>query len=76
MLDELEPYLDEKEKELLSLNAFNAELTAEYNAKVELKNVLEKARAFFVVGVVGDTLHAVDALVRHVPIPGAGPSST
>ena len=47
VMDELEPFVEEKEKDLLSLNAFIAELALEHTAKVELRHVLEKSRTIF-----------------------------
>ena len=44
VLDELENLLEEKEKELQSLVGYASQLTSEYNARLELLTVLEKAK--------------------------------
>jgi V-type H+-transporting ATPase subunit a len=47
VLKELDELLSEKEQELNDLNGYHANLTREYNERVELKHVLSKARLFF-----------------------------
>lgn len=46
VLKELDELLTEKETELNDLNSFHANLTREYNERVELKHVLNKSRTF------------------------------
>jgi len=47
ILEGLEVELDGYESQLRELNSYSEKLTSEYNAKVELQEVLEKARLFF-----------------------------
>lgn len=47
LLESLEVELDGYESQLRELNAYSEKLTREYNEKVELQEVLEKARRFF-----------------------------
>jgi V-type H+-transporting ATPase subunit a len=47
ILEGLEVELDGYESQLKELNSYSEKLTSEYNAKVELQEVLEKARMFF-----------------------------
>lgn len=47
LLESLESELDGYETQLRELNSFSEKLTTEYNEKVELQEVLEKARRFF-----------------------------
>eukprot|EP00816_Leptocylindrus_hargravesii_P005674 CAMPEP_0196803194 /NCGR_PEP_ID=MMETSP1362-20130617/2578_1 /TAXON_ID=163516 /ORGANISM="Leptocylindrus danicus, Strain CCMP1856" /LENGTH=904 /DNA_ID=CAMNT_0042174645 /DNA_START=32 /DNA_END=2746 /DNA_ORIENTATION=- len=47
LLETLEAELEQYESQLKDLNAFSEKLTMEYNEKVELQEVLEKARRFF-----------------------------
>jgi V-type H+-transporting ATPase subunit a len=47
LLDSLEVELDGYESQLRELNNYSEKLTTEYNEKVELQEVLEKARRFF-----------------------------
>jgi len=47
ILEAMETELEEYENQLKELNGYNEKLTGEYNAKVELQEVLEKARRFF-----------------------------
>lgn len=47
LLESLEVELDQYESQLRELNAYSEKLTTEYNEKVELQEVLEKARRFF-----------------------------
>jgi len=47
MLESLEVELEGYESQLRQLNNFSEKLTTEYNEKVELQEVLEKARRFF-----------------------------
>jgi len=44
LLDELETLIGEKERELTSLVGYGSQLTSEYNARLELLTVLQKAR--------------------------------
>jgi V-type H+-transporting ATPase subunit a len=46
-LESLEVELEQYESQLRELNSFSEKLTTEYNEKVELQEVLEKARRFF-----------------------------
>eukprot|EP00640_Fibrocapsa_japonica_P000006 CAMPEP_0113936702 /NCGR_PEP_ID=MMETSP1339-20121228/3528_1 /TAXON_ID=94617 /ORGANISM="Fibrocapsa japonica" /LENGTH=874 /DNA_ID=CAMNT_0000939237 /DNA_START=74 /DNA_END=2698 /DNA_ORIENTATION=+ /assembly_acc=CAM_ASM_000762 len=47
LLDRLENALEEHEKELLQMNSLSAQLTKEYNEKVELQQTLMKSQEFF-----------------------------
>jgi V-type H+-transporting ATPase subunit a len=47
LLEGLEVELDAYESQLRELNSYSEKLTIEYNEKVELQEVLEKARRFF-----------------------------
>lgn len=47
LLESLEVELEGYESQLKELNAYSEKLTREYNEKVELQEVLEKARRFF-----------------------------
>ena len=47
LLESLESELDGYESQLKELNSYSEKLTTEYNEKVELQEVLEKARRFF-----------------------------
>lgn len=47
LLESLENELNEYESQLKDLNNYSEKLTTEYNEKVELQEVLEKARRFF-----------------------------
>jgi len=47
LLESLESELEGYETQLRELNSFSEKLTSEYNEKVELQEVLEKARRFF-----------------------------
>jgi V-type H+-transporting ATPase subunit a len=47
LLETLEVELEEYELQLRDLNSYSEKLTTEYNEKVELQEVLEKARRFF-----------------------------
>jgi V-type H+-transporting ATPase subunit a len=47
LLESLESELDGYEQQLRELNSYSEKLTTEYNEKVELQEVLEKARRFF-----------------------------
>jgi len=47
LLESLEGELEKYESQLRELNSFSEKLTVEYNEKVELQEVLEKARRFF-----------------------------
>jgi len=47
LLESLEVELDGYESQLKELNSYSEKLTTEYNEKVELQEVLEKARRFF-----------------------------
>lgn len=47
LLDTLESEVEQYETQLKDLNSFSEKLTIEYNEKVELQEVLEKARRFF-----------------------------
>jgi len=47
LLESLEGELDGYESQLRELNSYSEKLTTEYNEKVELQEVLEKARRFF-----------------------------
>lgn len=47
LLESLEVELDGYESQLRELNSYSEKLTTEYNEKVELQEVLEKARRFF-----------------------------
>jgi V-type H+-transporting ATPase subunit a len=47
LLDALEVDLEAYESQLKELNSYSEKLTVEYNEKVELQEVLEKARRFF-----------------------------
>jgi V-type H+-transporting ATPase subunit a len=47
LLESLEVELEGYESQLKELNSFSEKLTVEYNEKVELQEVLEKARRFF-----------------------------
>ena len=47
LLDSLEGELEQYESQLRELNNYSEKLTTEYNEKVELQEVLEKARRFF-----------------------------
>jgi len=47
LLESLEAELDGYESQLRELNNYNEKLTTEYNEKVELQEVLEKSRRFF-----------------------------
>lgn len=47
LLESLESELEGYEKQLRELNSYSEKLTSEYNEKVELQEVLEKARLFF-----------------------------
>jgi len=47
LLESLEAELDGYEGQLRELNSYSEKLTAEYNEKVELQEVLEKSRRFF-----------------------------
>ena len=47
MLETLEVELEQYEHQLRELNNYSEKLTIEYNEKVELQEVLEKARKFF-----------------------------
>lgn len=48
LLESLESELDGYESQLKELNSYSEKLTTEYNEKVELQEVLEKARRFFI----------------------------
>ena len=48
LLESLEMELEGYESQLRELNAYSEKLTVEYNEKVELQEVLEKARRFFI----------------------------
>lgn len=48
LLESMEVELEKYESQLRELNAFNEKLTVEYNEKVELQEILEKARRFFI----------------------------
>jgi V-type H+-transporting ATPase subunit a len=47
LLESLEVELEQYESQLRELNSYSEKLTIEYNEKVELQEVLEKARRFF-----------------------------
>ena len=47
LLESLEVELEQYETQLRELNSYSEKLTTEYNEKVELQEVLEKARRFF-----------------------------
>lgn len=47
LLENLEAELEGYESQLKELNSYSEKLTTEYNEKVELQEVLEKARRFF-----------------------------
>jgi V-type H+-transporting ATPase subunit a len=47
LLESLEGELEQYESQLKELNSYSEKLTTEYNEKVELQEVLEKARRFF-----------------------------
>ena len=47
LLESMEAELDGYESQLKELNTYSQQLTTEYNEKVELQEVLEKARRFF-----------------------------
>lgn len=47
ILESLEGELEQYESQLKELSSYSEKLTSEYNAKVELQEVLEKARRFF-----------------------------
>lgn len=47
LLESLEVELEQYESQLKELNTYSEKLTTEYNEKVELQEVLEKARRFF-----------------------------
>mmetsp|Transcript_45265 Transcript_45265/g.67244 ORF Transcript_45265/g.67244 Transcript_45265/m.67244 type:complete len:492 (-) Transcript_45265:735-2210(-) len=47
LLEHLEGELEQYEGQLKELNSYSEKLTTEYNEKVELQEVLEKARRFF-----------------------------
>lgn len=47
LLESLEAELEQYESQLKELNSYSEKLTTEYNEKVELQEVLEKARRFF-----------------------------
>lgn len=47
LLESMEAELDQYESQLRELNNYSEKLTKEYNEKVELQEVLEKARRFF-----------------------------
>lgn len=47
LLESMEAELDGYESQLKELNKYSQQLTTEYNEKVELQEVLEKARRFF-----------------------------
>ena len=47
ILENLESELEDYQSQLKELNTFSEKLTVEYNEKVELQEVLEKARRFF-----------------------------
>lgn len=47
LLESLEVELEQYESQLRELNSYSEKLTTEYNEKVELQEVLEKARRFF-----------------------------
>ena len=47
LLESLEVELEGYESQLRELNSYSEKLTIEYNEKVELQEVLEKARRFF-----------------------------
>jgi V-type H+-transporting ATPase subunit a len=51
ILETLEVELEKYESQLRELNVFSEKLTVEYNEKVELQEVLEKARRFFITDV-------------------------
>lgn len=48
LLEALEVELEQYESQLRELNSFSEKLTVEYNEKVELQEVLDKARRFFI----------------------------
>lgn len=48
LLESLEAELEGYESQLKELNSYSEKLTTEYNEKVELQEVLEKARRFFI----------------------------
>lgn len=54
LLESLESKLDHYEHQLVDLNKFNKKLTEEYNNKIELHQVLLKARTIF--------MHEVDSI--------------
>lgn len=47
ILESLEGELEDYQSQLKELNTFSEKLTIEYNEKIELQEVLEKARRFF-----------------------------
>lgn len=67
LLENLETKLDQYEQQLLDLNKYNKKLTEEYNQKVELHQVLLKARTIFL-GEAGQIQGDSNHSDSHVPL--------
>jgi len=66
LLESLETELEGYESQLRELNSYSEKLTTEYNEKVELQEVLEKARRFFMT----EAPRIVQNSLRGPPSPG------